>query len=272
MQSTVTHSYTTRIQQGGGPPKRSCCRAAFTQPSNRPPFGSRTPSQCVSFTRLRGTFGLLHPRPALANVLSISARLLFIRSTHQYPSFPDLLVHPAPRNHFLNPSILGSRRVRVATVTLPRSTRRIIHQPPVAMDDMAVGLPSSSPFSDSGDGDSGSYVVLDDMAVDEASSPTTHITEVASVINPDGSTEFTGVSAIEPEPEAPAQEIMSARAYQLEMLQQSLEHNVIVVVRSSPCGTLNLNSPDLDGYREREDTSVRSRWPRKIYSINPDET
>lgn len=73
-------------------------------------------------------------------------------------------------------------------------------------------------------------MAVDDMAVDEASSPTSHITELASVIAPDGSTEATAVSANEPEPDPPAEETMSARAYQLEMLQQSLKRNVIVVM------------------------------------------
>lgn len=81
-----------------------------------------------------------------------------------------------------------------------------------------------------GDGDSDSSA-LDDPPSDETHSPAPLITETVSVLVPDGSSGSKAIADIEPKPEAAAPEIMSSRAYQLEMLDQSLQRNVIVAVR-----------------------------------------
>lgn len=71
---------------------------------------------------------------------------------------------------------------------------------------------------------------VDDPPGDEAPSPTAVITETVSVVAADGSSGIKPASEIEPTPEAATPEIMSSRAYQLEMLDQSLQRNVIVAV------------------------------------------
>lgn len=61
-----------------------------------------------------------------------------------------------------------------------------------------------------------------------------------------------------PEQEPPALVIMTARAYQLEMLEESLKQNTIVAVCSVPNTTATWHA-DLgraDGHRERQDAGV----------------
>ncbi|KAH7160714.1 hypothetical protein EDB81DRAFT_324140 [Dactylonectria macrodidyma] len=80
-----------------------------------------------------------------------------------------------------------------------------------------------------GDSDSSD---MDDPPSDEDHSPAPLITETVSVsvLLPDGSSGTKAITVIEPKPEAATPEIMSSRAYQLEMLDQSLQRNVIVAM------------------------------------------
>ncbi|KAL6400813.1 Dicer-like protein 2 [Ilyonectria robusta] len=71
---------------------------------------------------------------------------------------------------------------------------------------------------------------VDDPPGDEAPSPAPVITETVSVVAADGSSGIKPASEIEPTPEAATPDIMSSRAYQLEMLDQSLQRNVIVAM------------------------------------------
>ncbi|KAF7545746.1 hypothetical protein G7Z17_g8938 [Cylindrodendrum hubeiense] len=87
-------------------------------------------------------------------------------------------------------------------------------------------LPCPSPR---GVGDSESSA-SDDPLGDEAPLPAPTITETVSVVAPDGSSGTKAASEIEPKAEAAVPEVMSSRAYQLEMLDQSLQRNVIVAM------------------------------------------
>ncbi|KAK7429062.1 Dicer-like protein 2 [Neonectria magnoliae] len=85
-------------------------------------------------------------------------------------------------------------------------------------------------FVSSGEsGDSGA-LALDDPAADEAAVPNVIITETVSFVAPDGSSGINSASLVQPEIEVVTSERMSSRAYQLEMLDQSLQRNVIVAM------------------------------------------
>ena len=70
------------------------------------------------------------------------------------------------------------------------------------------------------------------LPVDEASTPAPKIVENISVIPADNITKASGDEILEDKEESPAPDIINPRAYQREMLEQSLERNVIVAVSS----------------------------------------
>ncbi|KPM45765.1 Dicer-like protein 2 [Neonectria ditissima] len=95
----------------------------------------------------------------------------------------------------------------------------------------SVGLSMESlRFVSSGESGDPKSLALDDPAGDEAAMPGADITETVSVVAADGSSGINSVSLVEPGAEAIAPDRMSSRAYQLEMLDQSLQRNVIVAM------------------------------------------
>lgn len=81
------------------------------------------------------------------------------------------------------------------------------------------------------DGSSDSSSV-EKLLVDEAATSAPEIIEKVSVIPADDITKASGDEILEDKEESPAPEIINPRAYQREMLEQSLERNVIVAVSS----------------------------------------
>ncbi|KAJ4189283.1 Dicer-like protein 2 [Fusarium falciforme] len=84
-----------------------------------------------------------------------------------------------------------------------------------------------SPSPESGSSDTSS---VEKLPVEEAATSTPEIVEKVSVIPADDITKASGDEILEYKEESPAPEIINPRAYQREMLEQSLERNVIVAM------------------------------------------
>ncbi|KAI8660851.1 hypothetical protein NCS57_01063400 [Fusarium keratoplasticum] len=84
-----------------------------------------------------------------------------------------------------------------------------------------------SPSPESGSSDTSS---VEKLPVEEAATSAPEIVEKVSVIPADDITKASGDEILEDKEESPAPEIINPRAYQREMLEQSLERNVIVAM------------------------------------------
>lgn len=90
----------------------------------------------------------------------------------------------------------------------------------------------ATPRSLSPEGGSSDSSSVEKLPVDETATSTPEIVETVSVVVTDDITKTSGDGILEEKEESPAPEIINPRAYQREMLEQSLERNVIVAVSS----------------------------------------
>ncbi|KAM5360433.1 hypothetical protein ACJZ2D_013760 [Fusarium nematophilum] len=86
------------------------------------------------------------------------------------------------------------------------------------------------PRSESLDSDSPGSPASDSAAVEDVSTPSPEVTETVTFVAVDGSSVLDGEDAMDTRSESPAPEMINPRAYQREMLEQSLKRNVILAM------------------------------------------